>query len=334
MIRLLITGANGFIGRHCLAALVSSDCEIHAITTKANVAHGELVHWHQCDLLDVEASRQLIGKIRPTHLLHLAWIATPGVYWTSPLNEIWKAVSLKLAESFIAFGGERIIGVGTCAEYDWTNGICVESELHPHPPSPYAQAKLSLSQELAGLAAATGVGLAWLRLFWIYGPHEPRARLIPSIILSLLQGQPALCTAGTHRRDYLHVRDVARAIATIVPAPLVGPVNIASGNAPLIASLATAIAAALNKPHLLRLGAITPRLVEPPLVVANIERLTGQTAWRPRIPWEIGLSESIQWWSENLDAEHDRVGPASLRAPARQGSGEARVISLGPGSTP
>ncbi len=300
MIRLLITGANGFIGRHCLAALASSGYEIHGVTSNNNVPHNESIHWHACNLLDAAQSRRLISEIRPTHLLHLAWMTTPGLYWTSPLNETWRAASLKLAESFITFGGERMIVAGTCAEYDWTSGICLEAEPALNPPSPYAKAKLSLSQELSELASATGVPLAWPRLFWTYGPHEPPERLIPSIILSLLNDQPAHCTSGTHRRDYLHVRDVARAISALVPASLVGAINIASGNAPSIASIATAIAAALNKPHLLRLGSKTSDQAEAPLVVANIDRLLRHTAWRPQISLESGLQETIRWWTENL----------------------------------
>src|SRR5690349_3432319 len=106
MNRLLITGANGFIGRHCLAELYSSDYEIHAITTQPNQFSSERVHWHVCNLLDANASRQLVHTIRASHLLHLAWVTTPGVYWTSPLNEDWRAASCNLAEAFIAAGGE------------------------------------------------------------------------------------------------------------------------------------------------------------------------------------------------------------------------------------
>ncbi len=319
MIRLLITGANGFIGQHCLSALASSPYEIHAVTTKNNLPHTESIHWHQCNLLDADHSCRLIADIRPTHLLHLAWVTTPGVYWTSPLNETWRAASLNLAESFITFGGERMIVAGTCAEYDWNSAICREAEPDPTPTSPYAQAKSQLFQELTELSSATGVPLAWPRLFWSYGPHEPPERLIPSIILSLLNDQPAHCTAGKHRRDYLHVRDVARALAALVPASLIGPVNIASSTAPSIASIATAIAAALNKPHLLRLGSKTTNQPEAPLVVANIDRMQRYTAWRPQITLESGLQDTIRWWTEQLhETQHSRVGPASLRAQAHQ----------------
>jgi nucleoside-diphosphate-sugar epimerase len=112
-----------------------------------------------------------------------------------------------------------------------------------------------------------------------------------------------LCTAGTHRRDYLHVRDVASAIAAIVHSSLVGPVNVASGTAPPVETIATSIAAALHKSQLLRLGAIAPNKTEAPLVVANIDRLQNEVLWRPQISLESGLRDVIRWWSEKLSAE-------------------------------
>lgn len=298
MIRLLVTGASGFIGRHCLASLRSSDIEIHATSTRNDVRHAGVAYCHPCDLLDRESGSRLISEVRPTHLLHLAWIATPGEYWTSPLNEEWKVASRQLAECFIAAGGERMVVTGTCAEYDWSRGLCIETEEHPDPPSPYAKAKLALSKELAEIASAADMGLAWARLFWTYGPYEPQARLVPSIILSLLRDEPALCTAGTHRRDYLYVSEVARALASLVRSSMVGPVNVASGTTISVASIATAIADVMDKRHLLRLGAIQPTSAEPPLVVADVGRLQNELGFHPQHSLKAGLMETIKWWSE------------------------------------
>lgn len=317
MNRLLITGANGFIGRHCLAELASSGHELHAVTSRHyhfsnDRVLGDSIHWHVCDLLDADASRELMRAIRPSHLLHLAWVTTPGVYWTSPLNETWRVASYNLAEAFIDNAGERLVAAGTCAEYDWNHdGICLESVHHPRPTSPYAIAKLALSQDLAKLCAGRGVAFAWPRLFWMYGPYEPAARLIPSIILSLLQDKPASCSAGTHRRDFLHVRDVARAIAQIVDSSLTGPINVGSGAAPSIASIATMIAALMDKPHLLRLGAITSAQPEAPLVVANIDRLKDETTWQPEIPLKTGLRDTIDWWAATLGRNRQPVTAGS-----------------------
>jgi nucleoside-diphosphate-sugar epimerase len=307
MIRLLITGANGFIGRHCLRALPASDIEIHATTSQATVSQSPFAHWHRCNLLTPGSASRLISELRPTHLLHLAWIATPGVYWTSPLNDAWKAASRELVETFIAYGGERMVVAGTCAEYDWSKGLCRESEHSSSAESPYAQAKLSLCRDLTDMAGRQGVSLAWARLFWIYGPYEHPSRLFPSIILRLLAEEPAVCTAGTHRRDYLHVGDVAAALTQLLMSEVTGVVNIASGEAPQIASLASEIAAAMGKTHLLRFRANMSRSAEPSLVVADVTRLKYEVGFRPSRPLHAGIRETIAWWRERCEANGQPV---------------------------
>ena len=84
MKRVLVTGATGFIGRHCLEPLVAREFEVHAVHNVRPVhatgpaSADDAVRWHACDLLSVGAAAALISEIAPTHLLHLAWYAVPG----------------------------------------------------------------------------------------------------------------------------------------------------------------------------------------------------------------------------------------------------------------
>jgi len=297
MMRILITGASGYIGRHCLAALRGCAAEIHA-TASRDCSHlsDPQVHWHRCDLLQHAQTQRLIRDVRPTHLLHLAWIATPGIFWTSELNEAWRAASRELGECFCAAGGARMVVAGTCAEYDFRDGVCHEERRDPDPVTPYARAKLALYDELSQRAARSGVGLAWPRLFWSYGPYEHPSRLVPSIICSLLRDEPALCTAGAQRRDYLHVTDLASALADIVCGSITGPINVGSGNAVSVAFIASTIATEMKKAHLLRLGAIATAVEEPPLVVADTTRLRNELGFKAKVTLAAGLRDTIRWW--------------------------------------
>jgi len=297
MMRLLITGASGYIGRHCLAALRDRDAEIHATATRDCRDPGDpQVHWHRCDLLQHGRAQQLIRDVRPTHLLHLAWIATPGIFWTSELNEAWRATSRELGECFCAAGGEKMVVAGTCAEYDFGDGVCHEDRHDPKPATPYARAKLALYQELSERATRWGIGLAWPRLFWSYGRYEHPARLIPSIICSLLRDEPVRCTSGSQRRDYLHVSDLAGALTDIVCSSITGPINVGSGNAVSVALIASAIATEMKKADLLRLGAIATAVEEPPLVVADTTRLRNELGFETKVSLTAGLRDTIRWW--------------------------------------
>src|SRR5260370_7046858 len=87
--RVLVTGARGFIGRRCLPRLAALGFETHAVSSAPIDGGGAT--WHRCDLLDGAACEALVRRLRPTHLLHLAWIAQPGLFWTIPLNMAWLA---------------------------------------------------------------------------------------------------------------------------------------------------------------------------------------------------------------------------------------------------
>src|SRR5690349_8216693 len=118
MRRVLVTGASGFIGAHCLRRLALEDCEIHAVNRSGNGEPAVGSTWHAADLRDIGQILPLIEKIRPTHLLHGAWIATPGLYAHSPENFAWLQSTTVLAEACGSQGGVRFVGIGSSAEYD------------------------------------------------------------------------------------------------------------------------------------------------------------------------------------------------------------------------
>ena len=86
MKKVLLTGATGFIGRHCLPLLIAQGYEVHAVYAKAAGGEHPGLQWHKANLLDPSQIYMLMEEVLPTHLLHFAWYAIPGKYWTSPEN--------------------------------------------------------------------------------------------------------------------------------------------------------------------------------------------------------------------------------------------------------
>ena len=70
--------------------------------------------------------RNLIQTVKPTHMLHFAWEATPRQYWCSLNNYLWVQASIELIYNFVKYGGIRAVMAGTCAEYDWKYGYLSE----------------------------------------------------------------------------------------------------------------------------------------------------------------------------------------------------------------
>jgi nucleoside-diphosphate-sugar epimerase len=150
-------------------------------------------------------------------------------FWGSPLNLEWIAASLHLARSFAECGGQRLVGAGTCAEYAWNGIPCDARTSDLAPPHLYGVAKDALRRTLASYAQETGMGFAWGRIFFVYGPGEPEAKLVTSSIAALERGEPLTSREPERRLDFVYVDDVARAFVLLTTGTYVGAANIASG---------------------------------------------------------------------------------------------------------
>ena len=298
--RVLLTGASGFIGRHCLAPLRAAGYEVHAVSSQERSTEYLGVKWHRADLLDKAQTDQLVSEIKPTHLLHFAWYAIPGKYPTSSENLRWCQSTLELLRSFADHGGKRAVFAGTCFEYDFRYGFCNE-ELTPSSPSTfYGVCKNGTREIVAGFSRQFGISSAWGRIFYLYGPHEPEGRLVPAVILSLLRGQNARCSHGRQVRDFLHVKDTATAFVSLLQSEVEGTVNIASGEPITIRSLAEHIADLLNSRARIEFGAIPTAPNDPPILVADTRRLREEAGWQAKISLEEGLQGTINWWRDVL----------------------------------
>jgi len=299
MTKVIVTGAGGFLGRHCLPLLQASFDEVHAVSSKEIQATDSHVHWHAVDLLDPKQTRDLLADIRATHLLHLAWYTVPGKYWTATENLEWLRASLSLLRVFAERGGQRVVGVGTCAEYDWQDGFCSESTTALAPATLYGACKHALQLVTAAYARQTGLSAAWGRLFFPYGPYERPERFIPSVICSLLANEPARMSHGNQRRDFVFVEDAAAALVSLLQSNVSGPVNIASGEAVTLREIAYKIGELLDRSELIKPGTIEAMPNDPPLVSADVKRLREEVGWRPRFDLNEGLMRTVEWWQSS-----------------------------------
>ena len=292
MKRILITGAAGFIGRYTLPLL--TDYDIHAVSRQPQQA-SDTIHWHPIDLLDNEQVSHLMQDVQPTHLLHFAWDVDPANYRHSLLNYQWVSATLHLLQQFHLVGGQRAVLAGTCFEYNLEAGFCSEDKTPLVTDMPYTACKSSLFHLATSYAQQVGLSLAWGRIFYLYGAEEKPQRFIPYIIQTLLNGQVAKTSHGEQYRDFLYVHDVASAFVALLNSDVTGAVNIASGEPVRLKDIIHQIADRLDARHLVQLGA-RPANHEPPMIVADVQRLKQEVGWKPHYSLADGLAKTVQWW--------------------------------------
>ena len=294
--KVLVTGASGFIGGQCCKQLSTLGYEVHAVSSKPRT--DKSIQWHEVDLLDSQQAIKLIRSLQPTHFLHFAWYAEPGKFWSSIENYHWVSASLVMFKEFIESGGRRFVGAGTCAEYDWGFEIYKEDTTPLVPSTLYGTCKNSLQSMLSSYALLQGLSFGWGRIFSIYGPNEHPSRLVASAIQALLRGNKVECRNGDLIRDYLHVSDVASAFIALLESDITGSVNIGSGIGIKLKNIVERIENEFHKNNHLKFSNEFAKSYEPPIIIADTQ-IIRSTGWSPNYEIGPGLEDTIKWYREN-----------------------------------
>lgn len=289
--RIAITGASGFIGRHALAAAIAAGHEVHVLGRR-EIPHCRAI-FHRCDLLDGSSTRSAFAEIRAEALLHLAWYAEPGRFWTAPENLDWLAASLVLARSFAGAGGRRLVVAGSCAEYDWSKPLLDERLTALCPATLYGQAKAALFAILNAAAPTLGLSLGWGRIFFPFGPGDRPERLIGTLIKALRTGQLAEFSAGTQERDFIHVADAGEALFALLVSDVEGAVNMGTGEAVSVRGLIEEAADLVEHSIELRFGSRPLAASEPKKLFAATGRLRREVGFTPRFSRRTGLIDTL-----------------------------------------
>ena len=277
--RVLITGASGFIGRHVLNCLKSSNIDVVLVGRARPAAYlGDFI---KADLLGTTDFNNLLSKANATHLIHLAWYAEHGSYWTSSLNLRWVEASIKLAEAFCEAGGQHIVAAGTCAEYDWNYGYCIEEKTPLIPNTLYGASKDATRRLLMSLCATHKVTCSWGRVFMPYGPGEDSRRLIPALNNVFSLKQPPFVVGSYSFRDLLHVEDVAAAFVKLLASGAHGEFNICSGIPTQISEVINLLAKARNQDPSIIFEHSAIRIGEPLMLIGENTKLTS-LGWKAK----------------------------------------------------
>lgn len=228
--KVAVTGATGFIGRHVLAELetrsVKSIALLRPFTAKApDHSKCSIV---QLDLQNAPPNAfELMG--RPDVVIHLAWSGLPN-YNSLHHFEQELPTQYQFLKNLIESGLENLVVSGTCAEYGMKAGMLSE-DIAGQPSNSYGFAKDTLRRQLEDLKVAHPFQFTWTRLFYLYGKGQHKSALLPQLRRAVERNDQIFnMSGGEQRRDYLPVSEVARYLVLLALAKRdIGAVNICSG---------------------------------------------------------------------------------------------------------
>lgn len=228
--KIAVTGASGFIGRHVLAELKARSIEsialIHSSVSRSGVGScSRVVH---LDLHQPPADAfELMG--RPNALIHLAWSGLPN-YRSLHHFEQELPAQYQFLRGLIGAGLQSLVVAGTCFEYGMQSGPLNENVI-PQPNNPYGYAKDALRRQLEYLKAIYPFQMTWARLFYLYGEGQAESSLWSQLRQAVERGDARFnMSGGEQLRDYLAVTEVARHLVSLAMASRdVGVVNVCAG---------------------------------------------------------------------------------------------------------
>ena len=298
MNKVLVTGGSGFIGRQVINILLELEYNVHAVIFSQELPPHPMLTQHRINLFDKVTCEAFMKKNEFSHCIHLAWYTGEKCH-SSLVNVDWAQVSFDLLRFFHKYGGRRIVMGGSVSEYDFSYGVCREGFTPLTPPSLYGKCKAGVYHISEEYCRAVGLSFGWARIFNLYGPYEKQNRLVPAVILSILNENPVRVSPCTKYQDYLCVYDAAKAITDFFRSSIEGAVNICSGAPVQLRSIVGEIATQLQYDGEIEWGAI-PESFDAKIVVGSNDRLISEVGWTQKFSLRKGLCVTIEWWKNNF----------------------------------
>lgn len=306
--RILITGASGFVGSCLVRRLVKDGYEVHIFTRK------ESNRWrladlpgpvtdHQVDLRDVAGVEKAVTRVKPEIIYHLATYG--GLSFQNCIQGIFQSNlmgTVNILQACEKVGFNYFVNTGSSSEYGIKSVPMKETDML-EPIGAYGVSKAAATLFCRSEAVEKGLPVVTLRLFSPYGPWDEPNRLIPFVIRSLLRGEAPRLSRPSYVRDYIYIDDVLEAYLNVIkrPSPAGSIYNVGTGRQYSIERVVSMITEIIGKGPAPVWGAVQGAKPEPETWVADINENVCKIGWQPSTDILEGLKKTVWWYRKNLD---------------------------------
>lgn len=316
--RVMVTGADGFIGSHLTEALVKKGEKV-----KAFCYYNSFGTWGWLDTLAPEIKNEIeifMGDIRDPHgvqvamqgqqtVYHLAALIAIPFSYHSPDSYVDTNVkgTLNVLNAAKDLGVSRLLVTSTSEVYGTAQYVPID-EKHPYQgQSPYSATKIGADRLAESFYRSFSLPVTIVRPFNTYGPRQSARAVIPTIITQLLAGRQQIHLGSLHpTRDFNYVKDTAAGFISIAGSEeAVGQeLNIATGREISIGHLAEELIRQINPAAAIVCDddRLRPEKSEVERLLGSAEKLKKLTGWQPAYTFEEGLAETIEWIKHNMDS--------------------------------
>lgn len=322
--KILVTGADGFIGSHLVEELISQGFKV-----KAFCMYNSFNSWGWLDSLSKDVLDNIeifTGDVRDPNgvrtamkgcnvVYHLAALIAIPYSYHSPDSYIDTNVkgTLNILQAARDLNIERIMVTSTSEVYGTAQFVPI-TELHPRQPqSPYSASKIGADCMAESFYNSFDLPVTIVRPFNTYGPRQSARAIIPTIITQLLNGLEEIKLGDlTPTRDLLFVKDTAKGFISIANSTdLIGEdCNIATNSEVSMLQMAETIINLINpKAKIIQDNKrLRPKKSEVFRLYGDNSKIKKHTNWRPEYSLETGLSETITWFSKKKNLSQYKAG--------------------------
>jgi nucleoside-diphosphate-sugar epimerase len=310
----LVTGATGYIGGRLCERLLQLGADVHAISRKPPQGSSP-IRWTAGDIADWQTTRDLVHRVRPDAIVHLACAVTGLRELSAVLPTLHGTVvaSINLLQAATEAGCRRIVLAGSLEEPALGEPLGT-------PAYPYAAAKQTVSAYARMFHALYATPVTTARIFMAYGPgHESLRRLVPHVILALLRGETPELSSGQRPVDWIYIDDVVDGLLAAVLVPGLEGLSIDLGSGTLVTirklveKIYAQLAPGLDPPF----GSLPDRAQEQTRV-ADPATATSLTGWHPQVSLDDGLRRTIEWYREQLCTQGELAPGLRAQTPAAE----------------